>query len=69
MSQQPNYYSGLAGKRSSLDSYFHPISINLNGEPTYKTSLGGFSTLVSRLMITTYFIYEMLGVLTHESSI
>ena len=52
-----------------IDSYGHPISITLNGDSTYKTSIGAFATVVSRVLILGYFAFEMLGVINHDSVI
>jgi len=56
-------------KLRQFDSYGHPINLSLDGESTYKTALGGAATIVSKIIIFSYFVYELLGVYNHDSII
>ncbi len=52
-----------------LDSYGHPINLTYNGGTTYKSTLGGFMTILARLAIFGYLISELLNVIDKKSNV
>ncbi len=53
----------------ALDSYGHPINLTYNGDTTYKSTLGGFMTILARIAIIGYLISELLNVIDKKSNV
>eukprot|EP00347_Sterkiella_histriomuscorum_P003054 403365765 len=53
----------------SLDSFGHPIQFTYNNSSTFKSTIGGYLTLVARLGIVIYLILELINVAQKKSSI
>jgi hypothetical protein len=45
-----------------IDIYGFPINLTYNNETTFKSSLGGFFTMITRFIIFAYLITEIISV-------
>ncbi len=50
----------------SQDSLGYPVSLTYKGENTYRSSLGGFLTLIGKLLILIYFCFQIKAVILQE---
>jgi len=51
---------------TSQDAYGVPISLTYNGENTFRTLGGGIITIISRLAILSYFLYQFREISNHK---
>lgn len=51
----------------SFDSYGHPINLTYNGDSTFKSTVGGFFTILARIAIFGYLVSELLNVIDKKS--
>jgi len=40
-----------------MDRYGHPILLTFEGNPEYRSSIGGIVSILTRLLVASYFIY------------
>src|SRR5687768_15343496 len=52
-----------------IDMYGHPITLTYKNQATYKTALGGVFTIISRCLLLSYFLYQVVNIINHESTI
>jgi hypothetical protein len=53
----------------SIDIYGHPISLTYKSETTYKSIIGGFSTILSRAAILGYLASYLVNVYNNDCTI
>ena len=50
----------------SLNSFGEPISVNYNGDTTFKTCIGAFSTIVLKSFLLIYAVVQLIALFTYE---
>ena len=50
----------------SLDAFGEPVTLNYRGDSSFKTGVGAFFTIVLRIFIFTYGLFELIKVLQYE---
>ena len=54
---------------TQLDGYGVPISMTYNNQVTFKTFIGGIMTIISRIAILAYFLYQFRDLANHKKVI
>ena len=53
----------------SVDSYGVPVSLTYKGDPQIKSLFGGAATIIARILVVAYFVYQSISVLNREFTI
>ncbi len=66
MGKRP-FFSRITGALRAIDLYGHPINLTYKGETTYKSLVGAFFTIITRIGILTFFVLEIINVINKDS--
>jgi hypothetical protein len=53
----------------SVDSYGVPVSLTYKGDPQIKSVFGGLATIIARIIVIAYFVYQCNKVLKRDFAI
>ncbi len=53
----------------SIDEFGVPVNLTFKGDPFIKSMTGGLMTLVARIMVFSYFIYQLSRVIRSDYSL
>ena len=53
----------------SLDSFGEPVSVNYNGESTFKTWIGAFATIVLKSFILVFALTELIALFSYKDPV
>ena len=53
----------------SVDSYGVPVSLTYKGDPQIKSVFGGLATIIARIIVISYFVYQCNKVLKRDFAI
>mmetsp|Transcript_41523 Transcript_41523/g.54662 ORF Transcript_41523/g.54662 Transcript_41523/m.54662 type:complete len:94 (-) Transcript_41523:21-302(-) len=58
----------LGDRLRSFDFFGHPVNLKLSGKASYPTLVGGFASIILRIVVLGYFCQQLLSVASYQDN-